>query len=197
MSSTAREIYHSHRYTVGDYYRMVEAGILNENSRVELIEGEVVDMPPIGSWHSGLTARIQNSLSRAVGQKAIVWTQNPIRLDDFSELQPDVALLRPRPDFYTGAHPTPCDVLLLVEVADSTLKYDREIKIPLYARHGIPEVWLVDVAGRELVVHRQPRQAAYAEIERPAGREPFFLAALPDIRVDLAGLFGQPTSPEA
>jgi Uma2 family endonuclease len=107
MSSIAREIYRPHRYTGGDYYRMVEAGILNETSRVELIEREVIDMPPIGSWHSGLTAKIQNSLSRIVGEKAIVWTRNPIRLSDFSEPQPDITLLRPRSDFYTGGHPGP------------------------------------------------------------------------------------------
>jgi Uma2 family endonuclease len=190
MSSTAREIYRRHRYTVNDYYRMGEAGIFNENSRVELIEGEVVDMPPIGSWHAGLTAKVQSLLSRAVGEKAIVWVQNPIRLDDFSEPQPDIALLRPRPDFYTRAHPTPSDVLLIVEVADSSLEYDRRIKLPLYARHGIPEVWLVNAAGRELAVHRQPVEGAYADTRRLSGSEALAPAALPDVLVDLAGLFG-------
>lgn len=190
MSSTAREIYRSHRYTVGDYYRMAEAGILNENARVELIEGEVIDMPPIRCLHSGLVNRISHRLGRAVGDSAIVAVQNPIRLNDLSEPQPNIALLRPRPDFYTGAHPGPGDVLLIVEVADSTLKYDRDIKTPLYARHGIPEVWLVDVAGRELVVYRLPETGGYAWIQRPEGREPLALAAMPDIRVDVAGLFG-------
>lgn len=190
MSSTAREFYRSHRYTVGDYYRMAEAGILNENARVELIEGEVIDMPPIGCPHSGLVNRISHRLGRAVGDNAIVAVQNPIRLNDLSEPQPDIALLRPRPDFYTGAHPEPGDVLLIVEVADSTLKYDRDIKTPLYARHGIPEVWLVDVVGRELVVYRQPEATRYMQVQRPAGREILALMALPEIEVDVGGLFG-------
>lgn len=190
MSTLAREIYQPHRYTVDEYYRMAESGILNEKSRVELIEGEVIDMPPIGSWHSGLTAKIQNLLSRAVGDKAIVWTQNPVRLSQFSEPEPDLTLLRPRPDFYTSAHPAPNDVFLIVEVSDSTLRYDRDIKTPLYAKHGIPEVWLVDVAGRELVIHRLPGKTGYAEIQQPAGREPLALVALPEVRVDLSELFG-------
>lgn len=189
MSSTATALYRNHRYNVGEYYRMAEAGILDEDSRVELIEGEVIDMPPIGTWHAGLTAKIQNSLGRAVGEKAIVWTQNPVRLNDFSEPVPDIALLRPRADFYTKAHPVPADVLLLVEVSDSTLKYDRTIKLPLYARHGIPEVWLVNGAGREVTVHRQPQAGAYTDIRYLTGEESVALVALPEIRVDLAGLF--------
>jgi Uma2 family endonuclease len=190
MSSTARDIYRRHRYTVGDYYRMAEAGILHEDSRVELIEGEVVDMPPIGSPHAGLVNKLSHLIRRGVGENAVVAVQNPVRLNDFSEPQPDIALLRPRPDFYTNAHPTPGDVLLIVEVADSSLEYDRRIKIPLYARHGIPEVWLVNVADRELIVHRQPMEGAYADIRRLPEREALAPVRVPDAWVHLAGLFG-------
>jgi Uma2 family endonuclease len=190
MSTLAREIYQPHRYTVDEYYRMAESGILNEKSRVELIEGEVIDMPPIGSPHSGLVNILSHRLGRAAGDSAIVAVQNPVRLNHFSEPEPDIALLRPRPDFYTSAHPTPNDVFLIVEVSDSTLRYDRDIKTPLYAKHGIPEVWLVDVAGRELAIHRLPEKSGYTDIQRPTGREPIGLVALPEVKVDLSGLFG-------
>jgi Uma2 family endonuclease len=190
MSSTAREIYRRHRYTVDDYYRMGEAGIFNENSRVELIEGEVVDMPPIGCPHAGLVNKLSHLLRSAVGDNAIVAVQNPVRLNDFSEPQPDIALLRPRTDFYTRAHPTPGDVLLIVEVADSSPEYDRKIKLPLYARHGIPEVWLVNAASRELAVRRQAVEGGYADFRRLSGPEALAPLSLPDAPVDLAGLFG-------
>lgn len=190
MSTLAREIYQPHRYTVDEYYRMAESGILNEKSRVELIEGEVIDMPPIGSPHSGLVNLLSYRLGQAAGDNAIVAVQNPVRLNRFSEPEPDIALLRPRADFYANAHPMPDDVLLIVEVSDSTLRYDRDIKTPLYAKYGIPEVWLVDVAGRELIIHRLPGKSGYTEIQRPTGRELIGLVALPEVKVDLSGLFG-------
>ena len=140
MSSAAYDIFQRHRLTVAEYHRMGDTGIFSPEARVELIEGEVIDMPPIGSLHAGTVSYLVEVLRPACGGWAIVRTQNPVFLDLRSEPQPDVALLRPRPDFYRNAHPTPTDVFLIVEVADTTLAYDTQIKLPLYARHGVPEM---------------------------------------------------------
>ena len=140
MSNTTSDIFQRHRLTVAEYHRMAETGIFSPDARVELIEGEVIDMPPIGSLHAGTVDYIANALRLAYGGQVIVRTQNPIRLSQHSEPQPDIALLRPRPDFYRNAHPTPVDVFLTIEVADTTLAYDTQIKLPLYARHGTPSI---------------------------------------------------------
>jgi Uma2 family endonuclease len=120
-------------FNVDDYYRMAEAGLFSEGERVELIEGEVVEMSPIGSRHAGCVMRSSTVLNRRFGHLAIVSVQNPIRLDDFSEPQPDLALLKPRKDFYSTSHPTAADVLVVIEVADTSADYDRNVKLPLYA----------------------------------------------------------------
>jgi Uma2 family endonuclease len=152
MSSPAPDLYRKHRLTVHDFHRMGEAGILSINSRMELIEGEITDMAPIGSRHAAIVKQLMALFVRAVGARAIVSVQDPIILGEYSEPEPDLALLRPRDDFYALALPRADDVFLIIEVADTTLRYDREIKIPLYARHGIPEVWLIDVEGRTLTI---------------------------------------------
>lgn len=131
-----------HFFTVAEFERMGKAGIFSEDARVELIEGEIVEISPIGSRHAACVKRLSMYLSRALGDKFIISTQDPIQLDDFTQPQPDVALLQRRQDFYESAHPKPQDVLLLIEVADTTVDYDRLIKLPLYARAGIPEVGL-------------------------------------------------------
>jgi Uma2 family endonuclease len=156
---------------VDDYYRMVEVGLLREDERVELIEGEVIRMSPIGSRHAACVARLTKLFSRLAGESAIVWVQNPVRLDDFSEPQPDVALLKPRADFYANAHPTPADVLLIVEVSDTTIGYDRQVKVPLYARAGVPEVWVIDLANETVETYAQPREGAYSVNARAARGE--------------------------
>src|SRR5438552_13539404 len=132
-------------FTVSDYYRMAEAGIIREDERVELLNGEIVQMSPTGSNHSACVARLYTLMFRLVGNNALVWAQNPISLSELSEPVPDVALLKPRSDFYAKRHPQPSDVLLLIEVSDSTLKYDRRVKVPSYAQAGIPEVWIVNL----------------------------------------------------
>ena len=129
-----------HRLTVHDYHRMADAGIFGKDDRIELIDGDLVDMAPIGQGHAAVVARLTRALFMACADRAIVWPQNPIRLDQSSEPQPDVTVLRHRADFYAdGERPGPADVLLLVEVADSSLRYDRTVKLPLYARAGIAE----------------------------------------------------------
>ena len=150
MSSTAEDLIHRHRYTVEDYYRMVEVGILAPDARVELIEGEVIEMPPIGAPHAAVVTDLQNLLIGAVGGDAIVRVQNPVRLGLHDEPQPDIALVKPPASKYRRRHPAAADVLLLIEVVDTSLRYDREVKLPLYGRKGIPETWLLDLVRREL-----------------------------------------------
>jgi len=140
-------------FTAEEYFRMGEAGILQEDDRVELIEGEIVEMSPIGSRHAACVNRLVKLFVREVGDSGIVGAQNPVLLPDYSGPQPDVAVLRLREDFYAEAHPTPGDVLLLIEVSDTTLRYDREVKLPLYALAGILEVWIVDLQNGEILTY--------------------------------------------
>lgn len=152
------------RFSVEDYHRMGEAGILGPELRTELIDGEVVEMPPIGHPHAGTVKLLSNLLKEQVGAAAIVSVQDPVWLNDHTEPLPDIALLRPRPDYYRNGHPAPGDVLLIIEVADSSLAYDRDVKLPRYARAEIPEVWIVDLEGRRLLTHRRAAGDVYAEV---------------------------------
>lgn len=179
-----------HRLSIDDYYRMSGAGILGEDDRVELIEGEIIDMAPIGSTHAATVKRLARALMSAVGDDAIVSVQDPIRLDRHSEPQPDLALLRPREDFYASGHPGSADTLLVIEVAESSLEYDLRVKVPLYASHGVPEVWVLDLAGRALHVYRQPAAGAYAQVEIIVQARTLAPLALPAAAIELAGLLG-------
>ncbi len=155
-----------HLFTVSEYQQMGDAGIFGGDHRLELIEGEIVEMSPIGRRHAARVRRLINLFARRLDEdEAVVDAQNPVVLSDFSEPQPDVTLLRPSADVYADAHPHPEDVLLVIEIADSSLAYDREVKAPLYARCGIPEVWIVDVNGAAVEIHRQPGPHGYASIE--------------------------------
>ena len=156
-------------FNVSEYYRMAEAGILTADDRVELIDGEIVKMSPIGSLHAACVKRLNLILQRRFGDTAVIGVQDPVRLNDFSEPEPDVALLKPRNDFYAQQHPMPNDVLLLIEVADTTVLYDRNVKVSLYARAGIPEVWLIDLAQDLIEVYAQPSGGAY-QVQRQARR---------------------------
>lgn len=151
-------------FNVDEYYRMAEAGILAEDDRVELIEGEIIKMVPIGSRHAACVDRINRWLNRYADRTAIIRVQNPIRLDEYSEPQPDIVLLHPRDDFYAQAHPGPKDVLLLIEVIDSSSAYDRGVKLPLYARAGIREVWLVNVQKNTVEMAAEPVNDSYQKI---------------------------------
>jgi Uma2 family endonuclease len=178
-----------HLLTVDDYHRMGEAGILGEDDRVELIEGELIDMAPIGSDHAGKVIQLNALLSVLLAGRALLSPQNPIRLGEYSEPQPDMTILRLRDDFYRTAHPQPEDVLLLIEVADTTILYDRNVKIPLYARHGIPEVWLIDLQKKYVEIYRQPSSDGYRQILRPAKDERIALSLLPDATILIADLW--------
>jgi len=152
-------------FTVDEYRRMAEVGLLHEDSRVELIDGEIVQMSPIGRRHASRVGKLSNKLARELGDLAIVWPQNPIHLTDQAEPEPDVTLLRPRPDFYDGKDPDAGDVLLVIEVADSSLDYDRRVKAPLYARHEIPDYWLVNLVDGHVAVYRDPAPDGYRSVQ--------------------------------
>jgi Uma2 family endonuclease len=151
--------------TADEYERMGEAGIFPEGARLELIEGEIFEMSPIGSAHAACVDFLVYLFSVIANGRFIVRVQSPIQLNDFSEPQPDVALLRWRDDFYRGAHPTPADVLLVVEVADTTVVTDRSFKLPLYARAGAPEFWLVNISEGQLEIYSEPSGDSYLRSE--------------------------------
>jgi len=142
-----------HFFTAMEFERMGQAGVFRADARLELLEGEIIEMSPIGSRHAACVNFLSRSLNRKVGDATIVSTQNPVRINDFSEPQPDVALLRPHADFYRTAHPTPADVLLIIEVSDTTVEYDRQVKVPLYAGADIEEVWIVNLPEEKIEVY--------------------------------------------
>jgi len=156
-------------FTVDDYHRLAEIGILSEDDRVELLDGQVVEMSPIGPRHGGCVKNLVRLLYRRLGEAVILGVQDPVALGRHSEPQPDIAVLKPRSDAYRSAHPRPADTLLVIEVADTSLESDREVKLPLYAGAGIPEVWLVDLEHEVIVVYRQPSAEGYGEV-RTRGR---------------------------
>jgi len=170
-------------FTVDDYMQMLEAGILTEDDRVELIEGEILKMSPIGDPHAACVKKGNALFHRLVGHQAIVSVQDPIRLDNYSEPQPDLALLKSRKNYYAQARPTPADVLLIVEVADSSIDYDRRIKIPLYARALIPVVWLVDLNADAIEVYWQPANGAYQALQTAGRGDRLTLETLPSLIV--------------
>jgi len=179
------------RFTLDEYHRMGEAGILGVDDRVELIEGEIIEMSPIGSRHAGTVARIQHLFSIRLLDQAVVWSQNPLLLVRHqSEPEPDVMLLAPRADFYSGGLPEPPDVRLLVEVADSSLQYDRRTKFPLYARSGVAEAWLVDLDSGRLEVHRGAGGTGYRDVRVLRADEMFSPTAFPDLAITLRDLIG-------
>lgn len=177
-----------HRFDVDEYYKMAEAGILKRGQRVELIDGEIIDLNAIGSPHAAITNRLGRILNRAVGDAtALVSVQTPLRLDDFNEPEPNLMLLRPRADDYRASHPSAVDVLLLVEVSDSSLPYDRGCKLALYDKFGVPEAWIVDIAGAAIEIYRKPAQNAYSMTERRTGGS-LSPALLAGIDIDVAVL---------
>jgi len=175
-----------HTFTVDEYHRMGEAGILNEDDRVELIEGEIVDMAPIGDRHISAVDRLNELFSQGLTGRVIVRVQNPVRLSDRSEPQPDIALLRRREDFYARGPAGPGETFLVVEVADSSLVYDRDFKAPLYARAGIPEFWLIDVEAGRITVFREPGPNGYGLVTSISGDESVSPLAFPEFKLAAA-----------
>ena len=167
---------------------MVDAGILAEDDRVELIRGEVLAMSPIGSPHNGSVLRASNGLFALLGGQAIVSVQGAVRLDLYSEPQPDIALLRPREDFYTKEHPKPSDVFLLVEVSDSSLEFDRGIKAKLYAETGIVEYWVADISTDCVWMYTDPDGENYRSIRKTQRGEAHSPTLLPTLLIPVDAL---------
>lgn len=179
-----------HRFDVEAYHRLIEAGALHEDDRVELIEGRIIDMPPIGSRHAACVKRLNNLLTQMLQGRAIVSVQDPIRLDQHSEPEPDIALLKYREDFYTDRLPKAEETLLVIEVADTSLEYDREAKIPTYAKAGIQETWLVNLLENCIEVYRSPSAEGY-EVRRIARHDqPLSSQAFPDLQMTANEILG-------
>lgn len=183
------------KFTVAEYYRMGEAGILKPDERVELVEGEIIVMPPIGPQHAGNVDYLNAIFARYATGRFHVRIQSPIRLDERSEPQPDAAILRLRDDYYTRSHPTPSDVLLVVEVADSTLEYDRQRKAHVYGRAGVPETWVRNLPEDCIERFTEPGTEGYAQHSVHRRGETLAPASLPDLELAVADLLPPAPSP--
>ncbi len=181
-----------HRFSVEDYHRMAEAGVLKPDARVELLDGRIIDMSPIGPLHGGMVNRLIRWFSTHARGRWLVSAQNPVRLDAHSEPEPDLMLLKPVPDDYTSRHPRPEEVFLLIEVSDTTLDYDRTDKLPAYGRAGIPEVWILNLNDRTLEVYREPHFTGYGSVQRLRAGDTAVPLAFADAAVEVSTLFGQP-----
>jgi Uma2 family endonuclease len=189
LMSTANEPLRRHRLSVTDYHRMAKAGIVARDARVELIDGEIIDMSPIGSKHASVVKQLNRLLSVAAGERAIVSVQDPIILGLDSEPEPDIVLLCPRDNFYADAHPGADDILLVVEVSDTSLRYDKDVKVPLYARYGITETWLINIEHREISVYQGASDKGYKRQSTPKNLSSVSPVKLPGISIDLSNLF--------
>lgn len=176
-------------FNVDEYYRMAEAGILTEGDRVELIEGEIITMSPIGSRHAACVDRLTDILSELKAH-FIIRVQSPIRVDAYSEPEPDIALLKRRADFYAASHPTPDDVLLVIEVAETSVGYDRGVKIPLYARAGIPESVLVNLPDDAIEFCSQPVNGKYQSVRIFKRGESFASQSVPGLTMNVDDILG-------
>ena len=189
MRATATAAPARHRFTVDEFYRMVDAGIFMEDDPVELIEGEIIEMSPEGSPHAACITDQAEILQERLRGRAIIRVQHPIHLGDNSEPEPDIAVVRLRDDRYRSGHPRPEDVLLAIEVAHSTLAFDRETKIPNYGRNGIPESRLWDLLGRCVHVFRDPGPDGYATVATYRGSDVLSPLAFPEVEVRVDQVF--------
>ena len=176
------------KFNVNEYHKMAETGILTPEDRVELIKGEILAMSPIGRKHAATVKRLNNFLTYQLQNLAIISVQDPIQLNNLSEPQPDVVLLKPCSDFYESKIPEPEDIYLLIEVADSTIKYDQEVKLPLYAQSNISEVWIADLNNKTLEVYRQPQDKTYLEQQKNV--KSISPLAFPQITLTINDIFG-------
>ena len=180
---------HKHSISAEEYLRMGEAEVFGHEARLELIEGEIIEMAPIKPPHAGRVMQLDRLLQRRIGDRALVSAQGPVLVTGRSVPQPDLAVLKPRADFYTGSLPTVGDVILVIEVSDTSLGFDLETKVPMYARAGIPEVWVVDVNGRGIHVFRHPAHGVYRSTVLAGTSERVACEGLPEAAIDVAELF--------
>lgn len=177
-----------HAFTREEYHTMITAGILREDDPLELINGQILRCMPTGTAHAATVKRLNQILSNLVRGRFIVSVQDPIALNEFSEPEPDLALLQPREDFYANSHAAPQDIALIIEVADTSLGFDREDKVPLYAMCGIPEVWLVDLPAKAVHVFRRPGQTNYSDVIRFRGDDMLPIPGLPEAQLSVREL---------
>jgi Uma2 family endonuclease len=177
-----------HRFNVKEYYRMAETGVLPPGVRVELLDGKIIDMSPIGPLHGGVVNRLDRFFQRCSRDRWLVTVQNPVHLEDHSEPQPDLMLLKPAADDYDSRHAMPEDVYLLIEVSDSTLAKDRDVKLPLYGQAGITELWIVNLVDGTLEIYREPHFAGYASTQILHEGESAAPAHFPDAVIEVAKL---------
>ncbi|HEV7927217.1 MAG TPA: Uma2 family endonuclease [Verrucomicrobiae bacterium] len=177
-----------HKFSVKDYYRMAEIGVLRPDARVELLDGIIIDNSPVSPLHAGVVRRLNRFFHEYSRDPWLLSVRHPVHLDDFSEAEPDVMLVSPAPDFYTSRHPKPADVFLLIEVSDSTVETDREVKLPIYARAGIVEVWIVNLTDGSIEVYREPHDAGYASTQILREGDSIAPALFTDAVIDVAQL---------
>jgi Uma2 family endonuclease len=177
-------------FTVAEYERMGQAGIFSEDDRVELVCGEIIEMSPIGERHAACVDALSELLRERLRRSVNVRAQNPIRLDDYSEPQPDIAVLKRRDDFYRHAHPRPEDVLVVIEVSDSTLELDRKVKVPLYAGAGIPEAWVVNLPEERVEVYSDPAGGEYRTVRSYARRQKLQSHTVAALRLSVSKVLG-------
>ena len=180
--------------SIQDYHRMVEVGILAADERVELIEGQLYTMAAKGTAHSAAVTRIDRVLSQRLAGQVLLRFQDPVRLNDFSEPEPDVAIVRIDPLDYEDHHPTPTEIFWLIEVADSTLRRDRDLKVPVYGRSGIQEYWILDVQERRLYVFREAEPEGYGTEQSLSEQDAIAPLAFPDCRIQVAEFLRSPLS---
>lgn len=179
------------RFTVDEYHRMGEAGIFGPEERVELIDGEILEMSPIGQRHAARVARANALFVRVFGDRAVINPQNPVQLSDWTEPQPDIVVLKPRADFYERQRPMPGDVLFVLEVSDTTLRFDLKIKVPHFAAASIPEVWIQDVNEDLLYVFREPQGGNYSVSMQLSRGNGLSSLAFPEVQFSTDDLFGR------
>jgi len=177
-----------YRFTRRVYHALIEAGVFDENSRVELVQGDLVTMAAINPRHASAVDRLTNKLAAGAGPRAIVRVQNPFGIGDDSEPEPDVQLLKPDPDYYAGRHPGPAEIYLAVEVSHTTVRYDREVKVPLYGTAGVAEMWLLDLNVDALEVYRGPSANGYDSMQRLKPGDRVAPLAFPDLILEVAAL---------
>lgn len=178
----------SHRFSVADYYRLAEINVLRPEHRVELLNGEIYDKPRRGPFHCSVTCELSSLFCLNSRDRWIVSVHNPLRLDEFSEPEPDLMLVQRRDDYYCNQHPGPADALLVIEVAETTLGFDRETKLPACGLAGIPEVWIVNFNELTVEVYREPHFEGYASGTVLRAGEQARPAAFPDVSVGVAEL---------
>ncbi len=178
------------KFTVGQYHQMIVSGILTDRDRVELLQGEIIEMSPIGMQHAACVDRLNELLVRELVGRAIVRVQNPIQLSTRSEPQPDFAILQRRSDFYANGHPQPNEVFALIEVSDTTVEFDRTVKVPIYAKDNIAEVWIVDLNAEAVQIYREPSEAGYQQLQTFRWGQAIAFQAFNDIQFPVDQLLG-------